>query len=457
MLLFLGATVFRSLPSGDAVENVYQASHWDLHDRAVFVGYFAMAAAVAQLLKFVGVQAIVALGLMSGFFGALLAVSTFRLARHFGLTQEQGCLAAGVVVFSGVGWFFGTVADTYIVHTSLVTLSQVWFWDRKFRRSGAMFGLAMLVYPSSVLLTLPFYLVLAVWKRVPLRSLLVTALFAALVYLPSIALVYQEYFWGRMGIFVAGKNLGTKTIGDMSLVRFLGRGIYHLAGSLHLALPLAILGFGRALVRERILALIFLLLVPFPLWNHFLQPTYTDSYVITLYPWIAVLAALAAGPVLSRIPRASVRRTLLVGFALVYITLSSAWWVTPLRHRADEFRSVATEWIEESSADDLLLASWGLAVACNYYSAGTLNSDRCVVFEWVTRPQLDFYLQGPGRVYLVDDKPIQTALRSMRGGTGAEEHRPGSGLAWLEGISPDVGASLERDGTFAIYRLEPPR
>jgi hypothetical protein len=457
--LFLLLSVFHSLPSGDAAENVYQVEHADLVHRAPFVGYHALGIVFTRCLRPLGLDTITALGVMSTLFGALLAVFTYRLARNFGFSLTPSLLAVAISSLSGVCWFFGSIADTYIVHTCLAVMSQVWFLEGSFLLSGASFGTAMLIYPSSVGLTLPFYVIVVLWKRYRLRRLVAFVLPAALIYVPPVALLYREYFRGRMGILGAATNLSGKVEAKAALAGswVLGRGMYYLINSLHLALPLIVAGFVLSVARKQTMALILLLLLPLPLWNHFLQPIFTDSYLITLYPWLGLLGSGALWWMTGRIRRNRLRWAALVLFVGVYASLSFSWWVEPLRRRSDELMSFARTWTLRETGGSRAIATWSTALRFNYYTTGTLRSGACDYYERMDRDSLAACLAGGTPVFLVDEIPMDTRLKTglVRWTEGRE--RVGSGArTWLENVDPKCEAQLVRDGNFPVYRLRLP-
>lgn len=457
--LFLLLSVFHSLPSGDAAENVYQVEHADLVHRAPFVGYHALGIVFTRCLRPLGLDAVTALGVMSTLFGALLAVFTYRLARNFGFSLTPSLLAVAISSLSGVCWFFGSIADTYIVHTCLAVMSQVWFLEGSFLLSGASFGTAMLIYPSSVGLTLPFYVIVILWKRYRLRRLVAFVLPAALIYLPPVALLYREYFWGRMGILGAATNLTgkveTKAALDGSWV--VGRGLYYLIGSLHLALPLIVAGFVLSIARRQMTALILLFLLPLPLWNHFLQPIFTDSYLITLYPWLGLPASGALWWLAGRIRWNRLRWAALVLFVGVYAALSLSWWVEPLRRRSDELMRFARIWTPGETGGPRAIATWGNALRYNYYTTGTLESGACDYYERMDRDSLAACLAGGAPVFLIDEIPMDTRLKTfLVRWAGGREGRGAGVRTWLENVDPKCEVQPVRDGNFPVYRLRPP-
>jgi hypothetical protein len=458
--LFLLLSVFRSLPSGDAAENVYQVEHADLLHRAPFVGYYALGIVFTRCLRPLGMDTVTALGVMSTLFGALLAVFTYRLARNFRFSLTQSLLAVAISSLSGVCWFFGSIADTYIVHTCLAVMSQVWFLEGGFLLSGVSAAMAMLIYPSSVALTLPFYVIVALWKRYRLRQLVAFAVPAALIYVPPVAFLHQEYFSGRMGILGAATNLsgmvGVKAA--RSAVWMLGRGMYYLIGSLHLALPLIVLGLVLSVTRRQVIAVILLCLLPIPLWNHFLQPIFTDSYLITLYPWLGLLGSGALWWLAGRIRRNRLRVAVLVLFIGVYTALSFSWWVEPLRRRSDELKSFARTWTLRETGGLRAIATWGNALRYNYYTTGNLRSGACRYYERMDRDSLAACLAGGAPVFLVDEMPMDTRLKSfLVRWTGGREGKGAGARMWLHRVDPECRVQRVQDGDFPVYRLCPPQ
>jgi hypothetical protein len=458
--LFLLLSVFRSLPSGDAAENVYQVEHADLLHRAPFVGYHAMGIAVTRCLRPLGIDTLTGLGVMSTLFGALLAVFTYRLARNFRFSPTQSLLAVAISSLSGVCWFFGSIADTYIVHTCLAIMSQVLFLEGRLLLSGVSLGVAMLIYPSSVALTLPFYVIVGLWKRYRLRQLVAFAVPAALIYVPPVALLYREYFLGRMGILRAAAHLNgmAGVRAARSDVWTLGRGMYYLVGSLHLALPLIVLGVILSVRRKQVIALILLCLLPIPLWNHFLQPIFTDSYLITLYPWLGLLGSGALWWLAERIRWNRLRVAVLILFIGVYAALSFFWWFWPLRQRSDELRSFVRTWARGQTESSRVICTWGNALTYNYYTTGTLRSGPCDYYEEMDRDSLTRCLAGGAPVFLVDEIPIDTRLKTFLIRWAGEREAKGAGAReWLERVDPQCRVQLVRDGDFPVYRLCPPQ
>jgi hypothetical protein len=458
--LFLLLSVFRSLPSGDAAEDVYQVEHADLVHRAPFVGYHALGIVVTRCLRPLGLDTVTALGVMSTLCGALLAVFTYRLARNFRFSLTQSLLAVAISSLSGVCWFFGSVADTYMVHTCLAVMSQVWFLEGRFLLSGISVGMAVLVYPSSVALTLPFYVIVALWKRYRFRRLVAFAVPAVVVCVPPVAFLYREYFAGRMGILGAVTNLSAKIGVTATQPAFwmLGRGTYYLVSSLHLALPLVVLGFVLTVTRKQVLAVIMLCLLPVPLWNHFLQPIFTDSYLITLYPWLGLLGGVALCWAAARIRWNRLRVAVLLLFIGVYAALSFSWWVRPLRQRSDELKSFAQTWARGRTESCRLIATWGNALRYNYYTTGTLKSGACDYYERMNRDSLAACLAGGTPVFLVDETPMDTGLkRFLVRWAGGREARAAGALVWLHQVEPLCEPQLVQGGDFPVYRICPPQ
>jgi hypothetical protein len=456
VLLFL---VFHSIPSGDAAENVYQVEHADLLHRAPFVGYHALGMVFTRCLRPLGIGTVTGLGILSTLCSAVLAVFTFRLARNFRFPLTPSLLAVAISSLSGVCWFFGTIADTYIVHTCLAIMSQVWFLEESFLLSGAAFGAAMLIYPSSVALTLPFYVVVILWKRYRLRRLVAFVVPAALVYLPPVALLYREYFWGRMGIMGAATNLshvvGAKTALPGSWM--LGRGVYYLIGSLHLALPLIAAGLVLSVARKQVIAIIVLLLLPLPLWNHFLQPIFTDSYLIALYPWLGLLASGALWWLAGRIRRNRLRAAMLLFFVGIYAVLSYCWWVEPLRRRSDELQTFARTWYRREAGATQAIATWGNALRYNYYTTGTLRTGACDYYERMDGDSLAARLAVGTPLFLFDETPMDTPLKAILvRWTGCREGKWTSARDWLDQVDPKCEAQLVQGGDFPVYRLRLP-
>ena len=437
-ILLLGS-LYRSLPSGDAAENVYQVQVGDLVHRAPFVGYHALGIAFDRCWGLLGFDTITTLGSMSALFGALFAVFTYRLARNLAFEPFESVLAALVASLSGVVWSFGSFADTYIVHTCLALISQVFFLERRFGWSGICFGLAMLSYPSSVALTLPFYAIAAVWKRYRGRELLAFSVPAFVVYVPPVLILFQEYFWGRMGIFEAANNLDglfSESV-DTFQLRIIARGCYYLVSSLHVAIPFILLGAISAARRRHVLGAFVVSLIPIPLWNHFLQASFTDSYLITVYHWLGLLASLGLGRVSRTIGMRTWKAVVLTSFLLLYGTLSFALWVDPLHRRSDEFKRLVESWESQRTGADRILGEWGVALRYNFYTTGTLRQGPCDYQERMDPELIRRALMEPDGIFVIEESPLTTPLKrlAVREDTESSD-RPG--LLWLQRLDPAV-------------------
>src|SRR5690606_32184234 len=301
--------------------------------------------------------------------------------------------------------------------------------------------------------TAPFYVIAAVWKRYRVREMLPMPAFAFLVYAPPVLILFQEYFWGRMGIFQAANNLDGIFNESMNGFQFhiLARGGFYLLSSLHLALPFLALGAVLTARRRHVLIALALSLVPIPLWNHFLQANFTDSYLITVYPWLGLLASVGLGSAARRIGSLRLRAAVLASFFALYGTLSFTSWVDPIHRRSDELQSLAESLESRRSSSDRVFGSWGTAVRYNWYTTGTLRDGACDYYERTDRELLLRRLSEPGGVYVIDEVPLSTPLKRLVGANRESARRE---LDWWE--DADLGVQLTptdlANGSFRVWR-----
>jgi hypothetical protein len=226
--------------------------------------------------------------------------------------------------------------------------------------------------------------------------------------------------------------------------------MYNLVSSLHLALPLIVLGFVLSGLRRQVIAVIVLCLLPIPLWNQFVQPSFTDSYLITLYPWLGLLGGGGLWWLVQPIRRRPLRTALLLVFVGAHAWLSFSWWVRPLRERSDALKSFVMAWDREQPPTTRVLADWETALRYNYYTSGELRTGACSYYRRVDTDSLAASLARGEPVFLLEERPIRTPLKNALAWWIPEADR--TRIPRIE-LDRAFDVQLVRDGTFPVYRV----
>jgi len=404
-LIFLS----KDIPPGDATEGLYQIIQLDLYHRAPFVAYHFLGILFTQGLSKIGISYIIALNIMSSFFGAIGASFTYKFAKHFLGNTKNALLATSFTVFSGTYWFFSEIGDSYIVHTAFLIISLVMFLEKKFVFSGITYGVALLVYPE-VGLVAPFYPIIAYYYGYSFTNFLKTVASAAIIYLPPVFILFEEYFWGRMGILVAimVNSVAAKTSQD---ILHLLKGIYHLIRSLHIALPFMILGLYICLRRNRLFAFLTLVLVPIHLYINITNPEPLASYSLSIYPFFGILRAVGLTTLLNSGIFHKHHFKALCTFVLVYLSLSFVLLVGPMKQFIHSFRDFAESFHSKQTRDYRVVSDFYVYINYNFYTSSTLYSGKCLYFKNLTDTMVKSLFSKGIPIYLVVPRGVRNPLK----------------------------------------------
>ena len=186
--------------TGDAI---YYANIIDTREFGVLTahqGYYVLGWLFVEPLDLIfGVTTDQALACMSAFFASGALAIGFLLAKHF-LESTKAALITIVVMALSHRFYVNSVsAEIYIVQAFFLWSSILSFEREKYWIAGLALTFAFWVTP----LTLPFCLwfpVSALLRRVPLKSLVITAVPVIVLYGSFLLMFYEELLWGNRGL-----------------------------------------------------------------------------------------------------------------------------------------------------------------------------------------------------------------------------------------------------------------
>lgn len=203
--IFAVACVFylASLDFATTGDSVYYANLIDtlrFDQLTLHQGYYVAGLVFAKLGEWLfGASTVQSITAMNAFFGAgMLAVAYPLLCRYLG-SNRDALIGVLMLLFSHRVFFNATMAEIYSMQAFLIWTSFLLFENRRFYWAGVFVALAMWVSPLTVFFGLWFPLV--AWLRgFGWSALFKFAVAGALLYVPFLAVFYEELFWGTRGI-----------------------------------------------------------------------------------------------------------------------------------------------------------------------------------------------------------------------------------------------------------------
>jgi hypothetical protein len=224
--IFVAACVFylTSLDFATSGDAVYYANLIDtlrFDDLTLHQGYYVIGLVFARVGEWLfGASTVQSITAMNAFFGAgMLAVAYPLLCRYLGSSRDA-LIGVLMLLLSHRVFFNATAAEIYTMQTFFVWTSFLLFENRRFYWAGVSIALAMWISPLTVFFGLWFPLV--AW----LRGFGWSAIFkfagaGALLYLPFLAVFYQELFWGTRGILkISGQKDTTPLFAAKNFAKF---------------------------------------------------------------------------------------------------------------------------------------------------------------------------------------------------------------------------------------------
>ena len=186
--------------TGDAI---YYANIIDTREFGVLTahqGYYVLGWLFVEPLDLIfGVTTDQALACMSAFFASGALAIGFLLAKHLLESTKAAFFTIVVMALSHRFYVNSVSAEIYIVQAFFLWSSILSFERERFWISGLLLAFAFWVTPLTFAFCL-WFPVSALLRRVPLKSLVITAVPVIVLYGSFLLLFYEELLWGNRGL-----------------------------------------------------------------------------------------------------------------------------------------------------------------------------------------------------------------------------------------------------------------
>jgi hypothetical protein len=381
---------------GDAAAYAHQIETGDFHERTLHLFYYLAGWVVVRLATLLHVPADTAL---IGFSGVMMTVSlglAWALFRELGEDERTARWGIFAMLFAGVVIQQGTEAEVYALQVALSLGSYLLYLRGRAVWAGVLLGLATLTTPLGVLIV-GFFAAEAVrtrnWKR-----FVVLGIAGSLVFLPVLAVVWRDYFYGTRGLLADTRVTQTSDKGVDNAVA--------LAKNFHFMLPFLVAGLVVAWRRHRR----WIWLLGGLLLFHTLAILTVTENGVFLLPIYPVFAAIIALGIVAGLNRRGLVRTLTMVSLVLYVALALLIWLQPYDQKIREGMLAGLRRVPPGST---IVSSWSYCMTLEYYGGAprdTIAASR--QFLWHERhPRIVQALRSGAPVYLMESHSQTRAVR----------------------------------------------
>lgn len=382
---------------GDAAVYAHQIETGDFGERTLHLFYYLVGWVVLQVTKPLGLPADTALIFFSGVLMTAALWLSWHLDRALGEDGRTSAWALFVLLFAGVVIQQGTEAEVYALQLVLSLASYLSYVKGRPVWAGIFLGLATLTTPLGVL-AVGFFVAEAIRTR-QIRPFIVMGVVGALTYLPVLALVWRDYFYGTRGLMV-----------DTNVVQTSAKGIDNavaIVKNFHFMLPFLAAGLvitwrRRPLWIGLLAGLLVLHIIAI------LTVTENGVFLLPIYP---VFAAIIARGVVAGLDHPRTR--VLTGVALALYTATSLLiWLQPYDQK---IRQGMLAGLRQTPPGSTVITSWSYAMTLGYYAG----------------PPRDTLLASRQLLWPEQHARIEEALHAGRPVFLMESHEDTRAVRWL--------------------------
>ena len=395
---------------GDAAIYAHQIETHNFSERTLHFLYYVVGWLFLQLARPLGVPTDEALIAMSSVLMTLALWLSWMLYRELGEDQGRARWALFVLLFSGVVIQQATEAEVYALQLVLSLAAYLLYVRNHPAPAGVALGLATLTTPLGVL-AVGFFVVEAIRTR-QWKPFVIAGVFGALTYLPVLAVVWRDYFYGTRGLMV------DKT-GIVQSWGHLLDNVVAIAKNFHWLLPFLAVGLWIAWrERSRMLALLVgLLIFHIPA---VITVTENGVFVLPVYPFFA---AIIARGVEAGLRAGGPRRTVTGAALALYAATSLLIWMQPYDRK---FRDGLVEGLRRCPPGSTVLSTWSFDMTLEFYGGPPrdtlLASRRLVHPSIVKKAELLEIIRSGQPVFLMEAHYPTRAVRWLYPSAVRERH-----------------------------------
>ncbi|HET9325923.1 MAG TPA: hypothetical protein VFQ05_04055 [Candidatus Eisenbacteria bacterium] len=382
---------------GDAAVYAHQIETRAFGERTLHLLYYLVGWLVVQATKPLGISTDTSLIVFSGLLMTAALWLSWHLYRSIGEDQRTSVWALFVLLFAGVVLQQGTEAEVYALQLVLSVASYLAYVRGRPVVAGISLGLATLTTPLAVLIV-GFFAAEAIRTR-QWKPFLVMGVVGALTFLPVLALVWRDYFYGTRGLLVDSNVAQTSAKGIDNAVA--------IVKNFHFMLPFLAVGLVIAWRRR-------------PMWigalagllvSHIiaiLTVTEDGVFLLPIYPIIAVIIAFGVVAGLERSGTRAMTRLTLALYALTSLLV----WLQPYDQK---MRQGMLEGLRKVPPGSIIVTSWSYAMTLDYYAG----------------PPRDTLLASRQLLWPEEHSRVAAALRGTRPVFMMESHAGTRSVHWL--------------------------